>query len=142
MPPHPTAGSVKLVTEAKKKKLNISCSVSIHNLFFTDVVLEGFDSRYKVMPPLRTKADAKALLKGLHDGVIDFVTADHIPMNIEQKQVEFDHRGPSACSRPPDLRGFATPRRRADRTRASRASRPPQPADLPDPLPIFPMART
>lgn len=85
------AGSVKLVAEAKKKKLNISCSVSIHNLFFTDGSLEGFDSRYKVMPPLRTKADTKALLKGLQDGVIDFVTADHTPMNIEQKQVEFDH---------------------------------------------------
>lgn len=86
-----TAGSVKLLAEAKKKNLDISCSVAIHNLFFTDSVLEEFDSVYKVMPPLRTKADAKVLLKGLKDGTIDFVTSDHIPMNIEQKQIEFDN---------------------------------------------------
>lgn len=86
-----TAGSVKLIAEAKKKGLDVSCSVALHNLFFTDDHLVEFDTHYKIMPPLRAKNDIKALVKGLKDGTIDMVTSDHIPMDIEQKRVEFDN---------------------------------------------------
>lgn len=86
-----TARSVKLIADAKKKGLNVSCSVAIYNLMYTDDKLEDFDAAYKVMPPLRTKEDSKALIKGVKDGSIDFVTSDHIPMNIEEKQVEFEN---------------------------------------------------
>ncbi|MET6990470.1 dihydroorotase [Sediminicola arcticus] len=86
-----TSRSVKLIAEAKKKGLDVSCSVAIHNLFFTDERLVEFDTHYKTMPPLRTYNDVKALLKGLKDGTIDMVTSDHIPMDIEQKRVEFDN---------------------------------------------------
>ena len=86
-----TANSVKLIADAKKKGLDVSCSVPLHNLHFTDEILEEFDSTFKVMPPLRTKKDAKALIKGVNDGVIDFVTTDHIPLNLELKRVEFDN---------------------------------------------------
>lgn len=86
-----TANSVKLIAEAKKKNLDVSCSVAVHNLCFTDEVLEEYESNYKVMPPLRTKKDIKALIKGVKDGVVDFVTSDHIPINIEEKKVEFDN---------------------------------------------------
>ncbi len=86
-----TGRSVKLIADAKKRGLDISCSVAIHNLFYIDSKLEEFDAAYKVMPPLRTKEDIKALIKGVKDGSIDFVTSDHIPMNIEEKQVEFEN---------------------------------------------------
>lgn len=86
-----TAHAVKLIADAKKKGLDVSCSVAIHNLYFTDELLEEFDSSYKVYPPLRTKKDTKALIKGLNDGIIDFVTTDHIPLNVELKAVEFDN---------------------------------------------------
>ncbi|WP_298486309.1 dihydroorotase family protein [uncultured Maribacter sp.] len=86
-----TANGVKLIADAKKKGLNVSCSVAIHNLIFDDTVLHDFDSNYKVMPPLRTSKDCKALIKGVKDGVIDFVTSDHTPINIENKKVEFDN---------------------------------------------------
>lgn len=85
-----TAQSVKLIKEAKKKGLNVSCSVSINHLYLTDEVLDGFDTNYKLMPPLRTEKDRKALLKGLKDGVIDGVTSDHNPIDIENKRSEFD----------------------------------------------------
>lgn len=88
-----TENSVKLITEAKKKGLDVSCSVAIHNLWYTDEVLEEFDSNYKVLPPLRTKKDADALKRALKSGVIDMVTADHIPMDVEEKRVEFDNAG-------------------------------------------------
>ncbi|MGB5553449.1 MAG: dihydroorotase [Flavobacteriaceae bacterium] len=86
-----TAGAVKLVAEAKKKGLDVTCSTAVHNLWFTDEVLDEFDAQYKVMPPLRGLLDKKALIKAVKEGIIDFVTTDHSPMNIELKEVEFDH---------------------------------------------------
>lgn len=86
-----TADSITLIKKAKKKGLRVTCSVSINNLVLTDDVLESFDTNYKLMPPLRTKEDTKALIKGLKDGTIDMVTSDHNPMDIESKKVEFDH---------------------------------------------------
>ncbi|MFX0557998.1 dihydroorotase [Maribacter sp. CXY002] len=86
-----TANSVKLVADAKKKGLNVTCSVALHNLIFTDDVLEDFDTKYKVLPPLRIAKDNKELIKGIKAGTIDFVTTDHTPLNIELKQIEFDH---------------------------------------------------
>ena len=86
-----TAEGVALIRQAKREKLDVSCSVAIHNLVMTDDNLDGFDTRYKLMPPLRESKDQKALLKGLKDGTIDMVTSDHQPMNIENKKVEFEH---------------------------------------------------
>ena len=80
-----------MIGNAKKKGLDVSCSVALHNLVFTDERLTEFDSNVKVSPPLREKSDCKALLKGLKDGVIDFVTTDHTPIDIEEKRVEFDN---------------------------------------------------
>ncbi|MGJ8549998.1 dihydroorotase [Winogradskyella wichelsiae] len=85
-----TAKSVELIRAAKAKKLNVTCSVAIHNLIFTDDVLEDFDTNYKVLPPLRTQPDCDALIEGLKDGTIDMVTTDHNPIDIEHKKIEFD----------------------------------------------------
>jgi dihydroorotase len=86
-----TAGSVSLIREAKKKKLDVTCSVAIHNLFYTDDVITDFNTAYKVLPPLRIQEDVDALIEGLKDGTIDMVTCDHNPIDIELKKVEFDH---------------------------------------------------
>lgn len=86
-----SAGSVKLIAEAKKKGLDVSCSVAVHNLFFSDETLVEFDTHFKVSPPLRTKSDCKALIKGVKNGTIDFVTSDHTPIDVEHKRVEFDN---------------------------------------------------
>ena len=84
-----TAKSVELIKEAKKKRLDVSCSVAAHHLVLTDDELHGFDSKAKVTPPLRTKTDVKALIKGVKSGVIDMITSDHNPIYIEHKKVEF-----------------------------------------------------
>lgn len=83
--------SVNLIAAAKKKGLDVSCSVAIHNLVFQDDRLTEFDSNTKCMPPLRSLSDSKALIKGVKNGTIDFVTSDHTPLDIEEKRVEFDH---------------------------------------------------
>ncbi|WP_194768370.1 dihydroorotase [Tamlana sp. I1] len=86
-----TATSVALIREAKKKKLDVTCSVAIHNLYFTDEALTDFNTHFKVLPPLRTQSDADALIEGVKDGTIDMVTTDHNPLNIELKKIEFDY---------------------------------------------------
>ena len=86
-----TEKSVTLIREAKKKKLDITCSVAVHNLCFEDGVLSDFNTHFKVLPPLRTKSDVDALIEAVKDGTIDMVTSDHCPIDVEQKKVEFDH---------------------------------------------------
>ncbi len=84
-----SAKSVQLIKDAKKKGLNVTCSVAVHNLFLTDDELHGFDANKKVSPPLRTEKDRKALVKGIKEGSIDIITTDHNPIDIEHKKVEF-----------------------------------------------------
>jgi len=86
-----TAKSVTLIRDAKAKGLNITCSVSILNLLLTDDAIINFDTHFKVLPPLRTSVDQKALIEGVQDGTIDFVTSNHLPIDIEHKKIEFDH---------------------------------------------------
>jgi len=85
-----TAKSVALIKEAKAKGLAVTCSVAVHHLVLTDEKLDGFDTRYKVSPPLRTEADRQALLAGVSDNTIDCITSDHNPIDIEHKKMVFD----------------------------------------------------
>ncbi|MBG6061234.1 dihydroorotase [Flavobacterium sp. CG_9.1] len=85
-----TKKSAQLIKDAKANGLQVTCSVAVHHLVLTDEKLEGFDTRYKVSPPLRTETDRKALLKAIKDGTIDMITSDHNPMDIEHKKMEFD----------------------------------------------------
>ncbi|WP_111707458.1 dihydroorotase [Lutibacter citreus] len=86
-----TATSVKLIKEAKKNGLDVTCSVSAHHLALTDDELAGFDTNTKVLPPLRTKKDVNALIKGVENGTIDMITSDHNPIDIEHKKVEYNN---------------------------------------------------
>lgn len=86
-----TAKSVQLIQEAKAKGLNVTCSVAVHNLVLTDEVLTGFDTRYKVTPPLRDENHRKALIEGVLNRTIDFITSDHNPLDVEHKKMEFDN---------------------------------------------------
>lgn len=90
LPTLSTTGSLELVKKAKEKGLQVSCSISISQLGLHDGVLDGFDTRYKLMPPLRDEATQKALRKAVEEGLIDCVTSDHNPIDIEHKKMEFD----------------------------------------------------
>jgi dihydroorotase len=85
-----TAGAVALIRKAKKEGVKITCDVAAHQLVFTEELLNDFDSNYKVKPPLRGKADQKALIAGLKDGTIDAISSQHRPHEIEFKDVEFE----------------------------------------------------
>jgi dihydroorotase len=85
-----TAKSVAMIKEAKAKGLQVTCSVAVHHLVLTDEKLQGFDTRFKVAPPLRNEAERIALIDGIKDGTIDMITSDHNPIDIEHKKMEFD----------------------------------------------------
>lgn len=85
-----TAKSVELIREAKAKGLNVTCSVAVHHLVMNDEKLDTFDSRHKVLPPLRNESDRKALVEAIMDNTIDCITSDHNPIDIENKKMEFD----------------------------------------------------
>ena len=86
-----TKNSVSKIKKAKKEGSKISADVALHNLILTDEKITHFDTRYKVMPPLRSKKDCTALIKGLKDGTIDVICTDHNPEDEENKKTEFDN---------------------------------------------------
>ncbi|GAB2686115.1 dihydroorotase [Mucilaginibacter koreensis] len=82
--------SVELIRQAKQKGLQVTCDVAAHHLVLTDEAVLGFDSLYKVKPPLRTEDDRQALIAGLQDGTIDAIVTQHTPHEVEYKNVEFE----------------------------------------------------
>jgi len=86
-----TLNSLNIIKEAKSKGLNVTCGVSINNLFFNDKKLKNFDTRFKVNPPIRDEKTRKGLIKGVEKRVIDCVTSDHIPVDIDNKKTDFEN---------------------------------------------------
>ena len=86
--------SVELIRRAKADGVRVTAEVSPHHLVFTDDDLVGYDTNFKVSPPLRTMEDREALRAGLADGTIDAIATDHAPHAVEEKEAEFD-RSPS-----------------------------------------------
>src|ERR1051325_11137642 len=89
-----TARTVALVREAKRRGLPVTCEVTPHHLALTDEACAHYDTRAKVMPPLRTAADQEALLEALADGTIDCIATDHAPHSPVEKDVEFECAAP------------------------------------------------
>ena len=85
-----TAKSIELVRAAKKKGLSVSCDITGYQPLLDDSMLAGFDTYFKVNPPLREKSDLDALIKGLNDATIDVICSGHLPQDDESKNLEFD----------------------------------------------------
>jgi dihydroorotase len=85
-----TAGSVELVRNAKKNKINVTCETCPHYFTLTDEAVMGYSTNTKMNPPLRTAEDVKAIKKGLADGTIDCIATDHAPHTEEEKNKEYD----------------------------------------------------
>ena len=85
-----TAGSVRLVREAKARGIPVTAEVAPHHFTLTHEAVRGYDTSTKVNPPLRTAADVEAILEGLADGTIDAIATDHAPHADHEKEVEYD----------------------------------------------------
>lgn len=86
-----TAGALKLIKEAKKKGIKITCEVTPHHFTLTEEEVESFDTNTKMNPPLRSAVDLKAIKQGLKEGIIDIIATDHAPHSFEEKNVEYDY---------------------------------------------------
>ena len=85
-----TRGAVRVVRDGKSRGVAVSCEVSPHHLTLTDDALVGYDSSYKMNPPLREAADLAALIEGVKDGTVDCIATDHAPHHYDEKESEFD----------------------------------------------------
>jgi dihydroorotase len=85
-----TAGSVRLLREARARGVKISGEVCPHHIALTDDAIQNFDTNYKVNPPLRSQTDVDALLEGIADGTLSILCSDHAPHAGFEKEVEFD----------------------------------------------------
>jgi len=85
-----TAGSVRLLREARDRGVKISGEVCPHHIALTDESIQNFDTNYKVNPPLRAQPDVDALLEGIADGTLSILCSDHAPHAHFEKEVEFD----------------------------------------------------
>jgi len=113
-----SAGSVRLVREAKRRGLRITAEACPHHFTLTDAAIAGgekfwaadgsgvfgygeggaggpawpaYDTNFKMNPPLRSARDREAVLEGLADGTIDILASDHAPHCLYEKEVEFDY---------------------------------------------------
>lgn len=96
-----TAGSVRLVRDAKAAGLPVTAEVTPHHLSLIDELLADFDPAFKVNPPLRTRDDIEALKEGILDGTIDAVATDHAPHADHTKELPLD-------AAPPGMLGLET----------------------------------
>jgi dihydroorotase len=89
-----TAGSVEIVRAAKAAGIDVTAEVTPHHLYLTDVACCGYDTVFKVNPPLRTQNDVDAVRAGLADGTIDALATDHAPHASQDKECEWSSASP------------------------------------------------
>ncbi len=85
-----TRNSIEMVRHAKKLGLPVTAEVTPHHFAISDDDIRGYDSNYKMKPPLRTQSDIDAAIEGLVDGTIDCIATDHAPHTGNMKMQEFE----------------------------------------------------
>ena len=83
--------SIPHIAAAKEKGIQVTAGVSAYQLYFDEEILEGYDTNYKVNPPLRNTEDKNALADALKNGIIDVICSYHLPHETDAKQVEFEY---------------------------------------------------
>jgi dihydroorotase len=85
-----TRGSIEAIRRGKAAGVRVTAEVTPHHLLLTDEAVAGYDTHFRMNPPLRSEADRAACLEALADGTIDCVATDHAPHPPQEKNVEFD----------------------------------------------------
>lgn len=84
-----TAGSVRMVREAKGRGIHVTAEACPHHFLLTEELVRGYNTHAKMNPPLRTWTDVQAIKEGLGDGTIDVIATDHAPHATQEKQQDF-----------------------------------------------------
>lgn len=86
-----TAGSVRMIRDAKSRGVKVTAETCPHYFSLTDDAVRGYNTMAKMNPPLRTVDDVAVIKQGLKDGTIDVIATDHAPHAADEKSGEFDH---------------------------------------------------
>jgi len=86
-----TAGSVRMIRDAKARGVKVTAETCPHYFTLTDEAVRGYNTMAKMNPPLRTADDVAAIKQGLKDGTIDAIVTDHAPHGMDEKSGEFDY---------------------------------------------------
>jgi len=82
--------SVEIIARAKKKGIKVTCETAPHYFTFNEEAVLGYDTNFKMNPPLRAKDDLSVIRKALSDGIIDVIASDHAPHTENEKDIEFE----------------------------------------------------
>jgi dihydroorotase len=85
-----TLESLKLIDEAKKNGLNVTCDVTPHHIALDNEDIDVLNPIYKVNPPIRAKEDVDYLTVGILNGVVDMIASDHAPHEMSTKCGKYD----------------------------------------------------
>jgi len=82
--------SIEIIRRAKSRGVRITAEATPHHIALTDAAIAGYDTNFKMNPPLRTEADRREIVAGLRDGTLDCLATDHAPHTDYEKDKEFD----------------------------------------------------
>jgi len=85
-----SGGSVRILRDARSRGVPLSGEICPHHIALTDESIRGYDTNFKMNPPLRTQRDIDLLIEGVADGTITVLASDHAPHCNYEKEVEFD----------------------------------------------------
>lgn len=80
-----TRTSVALIRDAKDRGVQVTCETAPHYFSLDETELLKRDADFRMNPPLRTKSDLNAIIRGLSDGTINAIATDHAPHTKEDK---------------------------------------------------------
>ncbi len=85
-----SANALDIIRRAKERAVPITAEACPHHFTFTDADVSGYDTNFKMNPPLRTDSDRKAIIKALEDGTLDCIASSHAPHTTTEKDCVFD----------------------------------------------------
>lgn len=93
-----TARAVAVLRAARAEGLPFTAAVPARHLLLTDAAVadSGYETRFRLMPPLRPERDRLALIQAVKDGVVDVISPDHVPLGRVEKELEFQVAEPGA----------------------------------------------
>ncbi len=85
-----TEVGIEHVRRAKDAGLPVTAEATPHHLSLDEEHVRGYDTNFKMAPPLRSERDVEALQKAVADGTVDMIATDHAPHGLVDKALEFD----------------------------------------------------
>ncbi|MEO6222434.1 MAG: dihydroorotase [Vicinamibacterales bacterium] len=85
--------TLRAVRDGKSRGVKVTCEVAPHHFTLNDEALRegaGYNTNFKMNPPLREEADRLAMIEGIRDGSVDVISTDHAPHHADEKALEFD----------------------------------------------------